>query len=74
MTPAIEAELRALLATPQRFSSYQAIVDWLWQQHQIRLSYSAVYALVRQKLQLRLNVRRGNHKEQPYDRSKHRVS
>lgn len=59
VTPAIEAELRALLATPQRFSSYQAIVDWLWQQHQIRLSYSAVYALVRQKLRVRLSGGRG---------------
>jgi transposase len=74
VTPAIEAELRALLGAPQRFSSYQAIVDWLWQQHQIQLSYSAVYALVRQKLRVRLSVRGGSHGEQPYDIAKHRVS
>ncbi|NTU77913.1 MAG: helix-turn-helix domain-containing protein [Chloroflexales bacterium] len=59
VTPVIEAELRTLLAAPAYFSSYQAIVDWLWQQHQIRLSYSAVYALVRQKLRVRMSVRRG---------------
>jgi transposase len=58
VTPAIEAELRALLASPQGFESYQAIVDWLWQQHAIRLSYSAVYALVRQKLGMHVRGRR----------------
>jgi transposase len=61
VTPEIEAELRALICASQRFSSYQAVVDWLWQQHHLRLSYSAVYVLVRHKLRARLGVRRRRH-------------
>lgn len=51
VTPEVEQALRAALASPTGFPSYGAIGDWLWQQHGIRLSYSAVYALVHDKLQ-----------------------
>lgn len=58
VTPAIEAELRAALSDQAAFDSYWAIVEWLWREHQIKLTYSAVYALVRKKLKAPLPTRR----------------
>lgn len=61
VTPEIETCLRAALKAPGSFHSYQAIVDWLWQQHGISLSYSAVHALVRYKLKLNVVRQRKPH-------------
>jgi transposase len=56
VTPEVEQALRTALATPTGFPSYGAIGDWLWQHYGIRLSYSAVHALVHDKLQARPKV------------------
>ena len=64
LPPEVEAALREALATPTGFASYGEIVDWLWQQHGMRLAYSTVHKLVRYKLKARPKVaRRSNRKK-----------
>jgi transposase len=66
VTPEIEAQLREELEKPTGFASYGAIVEWLWQQHGIRLAYSTVHTLVRYKLEARPKVaRRSNREKNP---------
>ncbi len=63
LPPEVEAALREALATPTGFASYGEIVDWLWQQHGIRLAYSTVHKLVRYKLKARPKVARRSNRE-----------
>jgi transposase len=63
LTPEVETALRAALSRPTGFASYGEIVDWLWQQHGIRLAYSTVHTLVRYKLKARPKVARRSNRE-----------
>lgn len=75
--PEVQDSLRAALATPTGFASYQEIVDWLWQEHGIRLAYSTVHTLVHYKLKARPKVARRSNREKkrmPLKRSRLRLS
>ena len=55
--------LKAQLQTPTGFPSYGDIRTWLAEQHQVQLSYSSVYALVRNELRAKLKRPRPSHKK-----------
>jgi len=51
VSPPVLAKLRARLDEPRGFASYKEVQQYLAREHQVSLSYSAVHALVRYKLQ-----------------------
>lgn len=57
----VRPHLQARLADPRGFASYGEIQPYLADQHQIRLSYSAVHALVRYQLQAKPKAPRRSH-------------
>ena len=50
--------LKARLNSPEGFGSYGEIVSWLWENHQLKVSYRMVHYLVRYKLGCKLKVPR----------------
>lgn len=63
MTDPALAALKAQLRTPAGFASYGHIRTWLAEQHQVQLSYSSVYALVRGKLRAKPKRPRPSHEK-----------
>jgi transposase len=63
MTDPALAALQAQLRTPAGFASYGHIRTWLAEQHQVQLSYSSVYALVRGKLRAKPKRPRPSHEK-----------
>lgn len=61
LAPAVLAQLQARLADPRGFASYREIQHYLATSHQVRLSYSAVHAVVRYKLQAKPKAPRRSH-------------
>ncbi|MCC5670323.1 helix-turn-helix domain-containing protein [Nostoc sp. CHAB 5784] len=61
-TPLIQGEmlsqLISKLESPQGFSSYRQIVEWLEQEWHVQVKYKTVYSLVRYKLGAKLKVPR----------------
>jgi transposase len=55
--------LQARLQTPTGFPSYGHIRTWLAEQHQVQLSYSSVYALVRGELRAKPKRPRPSHEK-----------
>jgi transposase len=55
--------LTAQLQTARGFPSYGAIRTWLAEQHQVQLSYSSVYALVRGELRAKPKRPRPSHEK-----------
>lgn len=51
--PVVE-QLKQRLQQPGEFHSYRDIHEWIVQEHQLDVSYAAVYALVRHRLQAKL--------------------
>jgi transposase len=52
------ADLQAQLQTPEGFSSYGAIVEWLQHKHGLTIEYGTVYATVRYRLGAKLKAPR----------------
>lgn len=61
LSPQVRSTLQARLANPQGFASYGEIQQYLASTHRIHLSYSAVHALVRYKLQAKPKAPRRSH-------------
>jgi hypothetical protein len=61
ITPAALTALQAQLQAPHGFAGYAQIRTWLAEQHQVYLSYSGVYALVRGKLRAKPKRPRPSH-------------
>jgi transposase len=61
ITPAALTALHERLQDPQGFAGYGQIRTWLAEQHQVRLSYSGVYAVVRGKLHAKPKRPRPSH-------------
>jgi transposase len=55
--------LKAQLQAPEGFASYGHIRMWLAEQHQVQLSYSSVYALVRGELRAKPKRPRPSHEK-----------
>ncbi|WP_049790818.1 winged helix-turn-helix domain-containing protein [Trichormus azollae] len=52
------SQLISKLESPQGFSSYRQIVEWLEQEWHVRVKYKTVYSLVPYKLGAKLKVPR----------------
>jgi transposase len=63
MTEPALAALKEQLQTPTGFASYGQIRTWLAEQHQVQLSYSSVYALVRRELRAKPKRPRPSHEK-----------
>jgi transposase len=63
MTETALTALTAQLQTPAGFASYGHIRTWLAEQHQVQLSYSSVYALVRGELKAKPKRPRPSHEK-----------
>jgi transposase len=61
VTPQVRTQLQARLDDPRGFASYREIQQYLAGEHHLRLSYSAVHALVRYKLQAKPKAPRRSH-------------
>jgi transposase len=61
LSPASLTKLRARLDEPRGFASCGEIQQYLAREHQVHLSYSAVHALVRYKLQAKPKAARRSH-------------
>jgi transposase len=61
MTDTARTALTEQLRTPEGFASYGHIRTWLAEQHQVHLSYSSVYALVRGELHAKPKRPRPSH-------------
>jgi transposase len=61
LSPLTLTKLRARLADPRGFAGYGEIQQYLVREHQVQLSYSAVHALVRYKLQAKPKAPRRSH-------------
>jgi putative transposase len=61
ITPAALTALQAQLQAPHGLAGYAQIRTWLAEQHQVYLSYSGVYALVRGKLRAKPKRPRPSH-------------
>jgi transposase len=63
MTETALTALQEQLRTPTGFASYGHIRAWLAEQHQVHLSYSSVYALVRGELRAKPKRPRPSHEK-----------
>lgn len=63
LTETALAALKAQLQTPAGFPSYGHSRTWLAEQHQVQLSYSSVYALVRGELRAQPKRPRPSHEK-----------
>jgi hypothetical protein len=63
MTETALTALQEQLRPPAGFASYGHIRTWLAEQHQVQLSYSSVYALVRGDLRAKPKRPRPSHKK-----------
>jgi transposase len=63
MTETALTALKEQLRTPAGFASYDHIRTWLAEQHQVQLSYSSVYALVRGELRAKPKRPRPSHEK-----------
>ena len=63
MTDTALTALKECLRTPAGFASYGHIRTWLAEQHQVHLSYSSVYALVRGELRAKPKRPRPSHEK-----------
>jgi transposase len=61
ITPTALTALQECLREPRGFAGYTQIRTWLVEQHQVHLSYSGVYALVRGKLRAKPKRPRPSH-------------
>jgi transposase len=61
ITAAAVAALQEKLNAPHGFASYHQIRVWLAEEHQVRLAYSSVHALVRYKLRAKPKRPRPSH-------------
>jgi transposase len=61
LTPTALAALQARLQDPHGFAGYAQLRTWLAEQHQVHLSYSGVYAVVRGKLRAKPKRPRPSH-------------
>ncbi|NER07410.1 MAG: hypothetical protein F6K17_35020 [Okeania sp. SIO3C4] len=61
--PVLEA-LKERLNSPEGFSSYGAIVEWLKQEHGLEVKYGTVYQWVRYRLGAKLKVPRPQSNQQ----------
>jgi transposase len=61
ITPTALTALQAHLQDPHGFAGYTQLRTWLAEQHQVHLSYSGVYALVRGKLRAKPKRPRPSH-------------
>lgn len=61
ITPTALTALHERLQDPHGFAGYRQIRTWLAEQHQVRLSYSGVYALVRGKFHAKPKRPRPSH-------------
>ena len=61
ITPTALTALHERLQDPRGFAGYTQIRTWLAEQHQVHLSYSGVYALVRGKLRAKPKRPRPSH-------------
>lgn len=69
LTPSVLEKLRARLHQPQGFASYGQIQQYLTQEQNLALSYSAVHALVRYKLRAKPKAPRRSHPKKSPKRS-----
>jgi transposase len=63
LTDTALAALKTHLQAPTGFASYGHIRTWLAEQHQVQLSYSSVYALVRGELRAKPKRPRPSHEK-----------
>lgn len=56
ITPFIEQSLKKKLQDPDQFHSYKEAHLWLKKEHGIEISYTAVYQLIRYRLNKKLNI------------------
>jgi transposase len=68
MTDTALTALKEQLQTPAGFASYGHIRTWLADQHQVQLSYSSVYALVRGALRAKPKRPRPSHEKKAQKR------
>jgi transposase len=61
ITPTALAALHEHLKNPRGFAGYAQLRTWLAEQHQVSLSYSGVYAVVRGKLRAKPKRPRASH-------------
>jgi putative transposase len=61
ITPTALTALQARLQDPHGFAGYTQLQTWLAEQHQVHLSYSGVYAVVRGKLRAKPKRPRPSH-------------
>jgi transposase len=61
ITPTALTALQAHLQEPHGFAGYAQLRTWLAEQHQVHLSYSGVYAVVRGKLRAKPKRPRPSH-------------
>jgi hypothetical protein len=61
ITPAALAALQEQLKAPRGFAGYAQLRTWLAEQHQVHVSYSGVYAVVRGKLRAKPKRPRPSH-------------
>jgi transposase len=61
ITPTALTALQAHLQDPHGFAGYAQLRTWLAEQHQVHLSYSGVYAVVRGKLRAKPKRPRPSH-------------
>jgi transposase len=61
ITPTALTALHARLQDPQGFAGYTQLRTWLAEQHQVHVSYSGVYAVVRGKLRAKPKRPRPSH-------------
>ena len=63
--------LRQELQKPTGFSSYQQVTDYIEETFDVKMSYPAVYALVRYKWNAKLKVPRKSHEKKTKKRVRH---
>jgi transposase len=71
LPPGVLAALAQALRHPTGFASYEALRQWVRQQHHLDVNYHSLYTIVRTKLKAKLKVPRPSHTKKTRTPSRH---